>query len=639
MKQNDKPQLKDYAISTSQILRYHRSQWQRTQLFLKNYAWVLLLTLLIIALLMPGLIIPLALLFSFIAVMTSSVRKSLQWAWRRPIFELNKKQREALSNEDKENLGILYLGNEKEQGGKALWLSIKDLVTHVLLLGTTGSGKTQLLLSMMYQYAQLGSGFIFCDGKGDIKTWFYLYSNLRSLGLEDNLLVINFLTGGDSKTGHYTKISNTLNPFSCGSSDALMEMISGFMGSSGKGGDSSMWRGRAETLGRCLLRALCELRDQGKFELSVETIRQYLPLNKLEELAEHPCLSDFTKTNILHYLGELPAWKAYKDAEEQNGDGSKAAAHDAKITAYEQHGYLTMQFTKTLELLAGTYSHITKTDLAEVDFKDVITHRRILYIMLPSLEKSPESLKDLGRMIVTSIRNALAGLLGGDQLTGERRFLLDARPTHSDVPFGIFLDEYGSYAVEGFGDVGAQARSLNISVWFSGQEFDSFKKGSDIEAERVYSNTGIKIFMKTEGEQTAQMAQKRAGKMYAYAAKQVKINQNTLSSRTVETGNYSLEKTPRISRGDLASLKPGECFVFSGATMWRAQGFYGDFKLVEKTQINHFIKIKENALDDSCSSLATEKWQETEKKRDNPDQLTPELTQFIKKQQEQARAN
>jgi hypothetical protein len=620
-----------FENSRSRLFREHRTAQERRAQFLKNYAWIILLCLLLIALLMPALTVVLAVLFLIVCLLSLPLKKEANWLLREPIHEKNEKEMCQLKSSERENAGILYLGNAVDYENKALWFSQADLVTHGLILGTTGSGKTQLLLGMMHQFAAIGSGFIFCDGKGDVKTWFYLYSIAKQLGLEDNIMVINFLTAGQTKIGKSAKFSNTLNPFSCGSSDALMEIISGFMG--GSGNDSSMWRGRAEALGRCLLRALCELRDNGEIDLSIDVIRSQLPLNKLEKLAHHPGLSDFAKEGIEYYLGELPAWNAYKEASEQDTNEGENAKNDAKKTAYEQHGYLTMQFTKTLEMLSGTYAHITRTDLAEVDFKDIITNRRILYIMLPSLEKSPESLKDLGRMIVTSIRNALAGLLGGDQLTGDKQFLLDAKPTHADSPFGIFLDEYGSYAVDGFGDIGAQARSLNISVWFAGQEFDSFKKGSDIEASRILSNTGIKIFMKTESDTTTQIANERAGETYVYAANHVKLNDSGFSDKTVVTGSYSAQKVKRITKEDLVSQKPGECHVFFGESLWRVKAFYGDFTLPQRTHVNHFIKIKSKQDSEEWSPMAADLWVKEAKGATHPDNMSASLIRYLNEEE------
>ena len=58
--------------------------------------------------------------------------------------------------------GILFLGNvsddDHDDFGKELWLTNNDARTHILYLGTTGSGKTEGLKSHGHQRAGLGFG-------------------------------------------------------------------------------------------------------------------------------------------------------------------------------------------------------------------------------------------------------------------------------------------------------------------------------------------------------------------------------------------------------------------------------------------------------------------------------------------------
>ncbi len=70
----------------------------------------------------------------------------------------------------------------------------------------------------------------------------------------------------------------------------------------------------------------------------------------------------------------------------------------------EQHGFITMQLTRVFSSLADTYGHIIRTNLAEVDFKDVVLNRRILVVLLPALEKSPDELSNLGKVIIASLK-------------------------------------------------------------------------------------------------------------------------------------------------------------------------------------------------------------------------------------------
>src|SRR3990167_4636895 len=62
--------------------------------------------------------------------------------------------------------GIYYFGNEIKTTNE-LWFSNVDMRTHVLIFGSTGSGKTQALLGITYNALLQASGFIYVDGKGD----------------------------------------------------------------------------------------------------------------------------------------------------------------------------------------------------------------------------------------------------------------------------------------------------------------------------------------------------------------------------------------------------------------------------------------------------------------------------------------
>jgi energy-coupling factor transporter ATP-binding protein EcfA2 len=585
---NDMPSqnsFRSYEVSQKRVLRQKLKSDDALRYFLLDYIAYSMGVVLILAVLCPALAFPLSALFLAAYFISHSTKKYTQWALHAPVYlispEIIMQRPSALEKKSKKEkgAGLIYLGNDMDRNGKALWFSKKELTTHMILFGKTGSGKTELLLSMMYQYIVLGSGFIYVDGKGSINTWTKLYSIAKQLGLEDNLLVLNFFSG-DKLQSKNEKTSNTLNPFAEGSSDVLMEMLSGMMGVTG--GENTFWRDRAEALGRCLLRALCELRDQGQLELSVEAIRENLPLDRIEELSIHDGLSDFTKSSISYYLNDLPGWRTYKEA-----TGSKEKMQ-AALEVNKQHGFLMMQYTSVLQLLSGSYGHITKTSKSEIDFLDVITHRRILYVMLPSLQKSPESLKHLGSLVVTSLRNALSKLLGSEHLTGSKEKLIDNKAFNANVPYGLFLDEYGSYCVEGFADMAAQARELNVSLCFAGQDYASFKQGSEKEAARINANTSIKIFMQTDCKETKDLASDRAGQAYTYLADQMKPHSK--GDQGLKEGRLQL--TDRITFEQLYSQQPGECHVMYGEKLWRVKSFYGDFKISQNYQINHFIKLK-----------------------------------------------
>ena len=347
--------------------------------------------------------------------------------------------------------GIFFFGNDivtKEQ----LWFNNEDMRTHALIFGSTGAGKTEALLSLSYNALVQGSGFIYVDGKGDNSLFAKVFSMVRSMGREDDLLVVNFMTGGSDIIGPQSRIlSNTMNPFALGSSSMLSNLVVSLMDSGSSGSsDGDMWKGRAISFIEALMKPLTWLRDEGYLLLEAGVIRRYFTLDVLEELLyDKKVIDQHNNVTIMeksipyevrdpleNYLSTLPG---YKKSEKGKQSGK----------AYEQHGYITMQLTRIFGSLADVYGHIIRTQLAEVDFNDVVLNRRILVVLLPALEKSPDELANLGKLIIASLKSMLAAGLG-QHVEGDYADVIETKPTNSKIPFLCVLDEYGYYAVKGF---------------------------------------------------------------------------------------------------------------------------------------------------------------------------------------------
>ena len=105
--------------------------------------------------------------------------------------------------------GIAFFGNDNKTS-EELWFANDDMRTHALIFGSTGSGKTEALLSIAYNALVQGSGFIYVDGKGDNSLYAKVFSMVRSMGRDDDLLLINFMTGARDIIGPQEKrLSNT----------------------------------------------------------------------------------------------------------------------------------------------------------------------------------------------------------------------------------------------------------------------------------------------------------------------------------------------------------------------------------------------------------------------------------------------
>lgn len=483
--------------------------------------------------------------------------------------------------------GILLLGCDMDNEAAQIWTSMDLMVRHMLLIGTTGSGKTQAILGMIAQLMAQGSGGIFCDGKADVTTWFMLYTLARHYGLERQLLVINYLTSG--RLG--TKRSNTTNIFEIASADSLSEMTSSMMGGGGGGGNDDMWRGRAEALFGVIIRAATEDRDLRGETIVPDDLRRRMTLQMLLDLPANMKYSQRVRDEAQLFLNDLPGYSAWqKSSQPQQKEQSMGRMS-------EQLGFLQMQFTRVLSLLSGTYGYITGTDISEIDWIDVINQRRTVYIMLPALEKSPESLKQLGRMVVTSMRNAMLPIIGGGQLTGSKKILIDGRPIGKSIPYGLFLDEYGSYCVEGFGDVVAQIRSMGVFACFSGQDWASFKKGSEIEASRVNANTGTKIFLKSFDPDTVKLLVEICGKKLVSVASSWSDKPNgarpEVSTKFQSVENLSVQEVDRVRIELLAQQEPGMAHIYFGGKLWnKVSMYYPAIQQSTFSQVNSFVRMR-----------------------------------------------
>lgn len=440
---------------------------------------------------------------------------------------------------------------------------------------------TETLISMAYNALVQGSGFIYVDGKGDNSLFMKLFSMTRASGRHDDLLCINYMTGGRDVVGpQEDKLSNNLNPFISGTAGSLTQLLVSLMPASG--GDNAMWQGRAVAFISALMMALTHLRDEGLLHLGVAQIRENLTLEKIQEMAKRTDLTPRILNSLNSYLTSLPGYV------ENPPDGKQG-----EITN-EQHGYLQMQFSRIMGSLADDYGYIFNTTRGEVDFFDVVLNNRILTVLLPSLEKSPEELGNLGKIIVASLKSMMATGLG-DRVEGDVSVIVDAKATNAPSPFLCILDEYGYYVVQGAAVMPAQARSLNFSMVFAGQDYSALKKNNNKEeAESTAANCNVIIFMKTvDVADTADLFLKSVGKARVASASGYQRSPSSIGSGGYfDSGNAQIQQEERGDLQDLRNQGPGEAHVIFKDIMVRTRMFYAEPPRAKRIRLNHFIRVE-----------------------------------------------
>lgn len=485
--------------------------------------------------------------------------------------------------------GFMVIGTDRETGH--LLVKSSDMAKqHELLLGTTGSGKTRTILSSIYSGALLwSSGVLLVDGKGDSLTFWLIYRLCRRLDRTDDLLIMNFINGGresGSTVSPVTRTSNTNNSWASSVSDMITEMLAGMMPSGG--GDGEYWRGRAQTMVGALIRILVVLRDRGEIVLDVQTLRENMTLAKLMTLVKRPELTVHQKAGLLAYLYDLGI-----SEQEVELYGTENQL-DFAPKVIEQHGYLQQQLTSALGMLGDTYRHIFGVRFGEIDWGSVVYSRKIVFVLLPALEKSPDSIVSLARLILAGLKSALSPALGS-VVEGSYGWVMSKKIADQKTPYFIYFDEWGAYAIEGAQLFVTQLRGLGIAVCFSSQDSPSMGGKTEVtkqESKSIIGSTNCKICMRIEEmEETYKVFESGAGKARVSIKTGDKFNAASVTGGYYNEGSTNLEERSRVNSRDLKDQDPGDAHVMIRDKLVRAKLLYVTPPEVEYARINQWMDI------------------------------------------------
>ena len=311
--------------------------------------------------------------------------------------------------------GILFFGGVRSslpaEKFREVWAGDDDMRKHSLIIGSTGSGKSETLKGIFFNALCWSSGFFIADGKADNKLPLDVSAMARSVGRDDSVLFLNFLLAGltpQQVAKSRVRRTNGINPFSSADADTLIQMGSNLLPK--VDGDAKNWQEKALNLWRALCRSLCYKRDKAGFQLSVGSFVDYMSLDKVGELYIEG-YREFLETgewsygyaDIKSYLesGGCPGYNIEKLLNKYGlGEAAQAAASlmpgakkpstNQDNAVLEQHGYRSTQLMPALNLLDKTYGYIFRARYPEIDMIDVALNNRILVMLIPSLEKSAQ---------------------------------------------------------------------------------------------------------------------------------------------------------------------------------------------------------------------------------------------------------
>ena len=227
---------------------------------------------------------------------------------------------------------------------------------------------------------------------------------------------------------------------------------------------------------------------------------------------------------------------------------------------YLQHGYLQNQFSRMFGQLADVYGHIFRVGRAKSIWLISCCNAASWWVMLPALEKSPDELASLGKLLIGALKPCSPWV----SAPGWKEPSRGDRPPAGRRPFARTWGVRRIWVLRGpgFAVVPAQARSLGFRCVFGGQDLQSFGKASREEAAAIVANTLTKVGMFVEDPQeTMELFEKLGGQALA-----VQGNGLTQSDHALLAGFYRAapnavyERRPAsIPRSARSTYRRGAC--------------------------------------------------------------------------------
>lgn len=468
-----------------------------------------------------------------------------------------------------------------EVTAQQVWLSGNDMTMHAILPGSTGSGKTQFIYSLLCNALAQGGGFTIVDGKASNNLAFSVAAMARRWGREADLRFINMMvSAGDRKT-------NTWNPFSSVNAEGMTELLLTLFlpeDKKGGGGNSAHFRDRAEALIRGMSYVFVWVRDNLGIPIMSETIRtMFSDIVKLRDLYQDQIFTYYDADTAETRKVELPPefdrtlLNPVRDYVTETGGFSNTKSVGDQDKVREQHSYVVGGFGKTFTQMSSTLGHIFRCNIGDVDFRDVIFNRRILVVLLPSLENHPDTNAALGKAVITALRYALAAALG-TSIEGDYEDRVVNRASSSTVPYPLVLDEVGQFATRGIDAMMALGRELNISLLISFQEVGTLYAtlGKDLTVP-LLGNPKLKIFENIEDSGPTREWIEQSGGTMPVSVLPGFDSSNPLGVYA-DQQRADIRDVKRISWSDVQNLRQGQAIILFRGKRIYTRLFYAGIK-------------------------------------------------------------
>ena len=510
--------------------------------------------------------------------------------------------------------GTINLGNELNTRFE-LWAIPDDVLVHKLVIGSTGAGKTEALLSLAASVSYvLGGALVYIDAKAAPNVLTALFALARYFGREDCVRFMSYRTGNSEVPQRdWKKLTNTCGVFSQGTASVVQQILEDMMPPSG--GENQYFRDRAVAALTVLLPSLVELRGRRLLNLSPSILAQSFKLDKFMQIGfpEHydhkiTFLRETTGEEIViqnvvskkrlramqDFLMRLPSFKN-EEAAIKNPSSQSADVH-------KQFGFAEGYLGKPLAELGSSQAHMFEVELGEIDFRDTIINNRILGVLVPATEQGKEKKEMQGKIALSGIRIAMSiGL--GDESEGTVEDVLRSLPIDKKTPSQVIVDEYPEIAIEGFATSATQGRGLGVGMVFSCQDLGGMIKASKEETQMIFGSTREKWLMSVEDvEETWEWFKKLASTMKVAESKGWEEGKGV--SEYQKSFAADIKEIDRINYLDIKEQLLGEAHIFKSAKIVRSKLFYANMdyeRVISDFRFNRLLQIRSPNADQITS--------------------------------------
>lgn len=488
--------------------------------------------------------------------------------------------------------GILFAGYERGKDfARELWLTMSDLCGHVLMLATTGGGKTEMLLGWVFNGLCWGKGLIFSDHKAQNDLPLAVFSLARRFGREDDLLAINYINGGRSNAQELLEDTkgrpqtNTVNAFGLAQESYIINLMDSMMPKTGNGDGG--WQEKAKAMNQALIYALVyKCRREGTV-MSQRTIQAHLPLRKIAalyvEAIEKQWHPDIARV-LENYLSTLAGFDMEKVATPSEWDPE----------ANRQHGFLMQQFTRMLSLFSDTYGHVFAQDAGDIDLYDVILNDRILVMLVPALELSSNESATLGRLYQSQMAMIISQELG-EKIEGRPKDNMKVRKFKGQFPFLWIIDEVGAGYSEKLGELATQIRALLFCLVLAGQDIQRLKSAAGESVWTLLANMGLRFTGKIKDtKDSLEILQSMAGTEYQPQMDTMVHQAGLMGGTFTDDNRVHLREQKKVTAQEVQALKEGETISLFNGKLVRGNSLYikdADKLTSEKLRINRFMEV------------------------------------------------